>query len=108
MKSLLPTQANDEFSDSPDIYTRIKTALHISLAKPYGKKLAAITEYFNQFTQEQQDAFVDKLAESKWVRNPMCTYDFIVKQDLVTEILSGGMPEQVSKYYKVTILEVER
>ena len=107
MKSLIPTTAS-EFDETPDIFAKIKTALRISLARPYGKRLASITTYFNQFTEEQQDEFVGKLAESKWVRNPMCTYDFIVKQDLVNEVLAGGLSEQVSKHYKVVTLVVKR
>jgi hypothetical protein len=105
MKSLIPT-AENEFDDSPDIFARIKTALHISIARPYGRKLASLTDYFNRFTDEQLNVFVDRLSESKWVRNDQCTYDFIMRKDLVTEILSGGMPESVSKYYNIVILEV--
>lgn len=108
MKSLIPIQANDEFNDAPDIFSRIKAALHVSLARPYGKKLAVMTEYFNRFTEAQQDMFIDKLAESKWVRNPMCTYEFIVKQDLVNEVLAGGMSDKVAKYYNVVTLVVNR
>lgn len=106
MKLSLPTAANDEFNESPDIFARIKEVLHISIAKPYGRRLASLTEYFNRFTDEQLDVFVGKLAESKWVRNDQCTYDFIMRKDLVTEMLSDGMPEAVSKYYNIVILEV--
>lgn len=106
MKSLIPIAANDEFSEDPDIFARIKEVLHISIAKPYGKRLASLTEYFNRFTDEQLDVFVCRLAESKWVRNDQCTYDFIMRKDLVTEMLSGGMPESVSKYYAIIIMEV--
>ena len=104
MKSLIPTTVNDEFNDKPDVFTRIKEVLHISIAKPYGKRLASLTEYFNRFTDKQIDEFVGKLAESKWVRNDQCTYDFIMRKDLVSEMLSDG--DEVSEYYSVTILEV--
>lgn len=104
-KSLIPT-AESEFDDSPDIFARIKTALHISIARPYGRKLASLTDYFNRFTDEQLNVFVDRLSESKWVRNDQCTYDFIMRKDLVTEMLSGGMPESVSRYYNIVMLEV--
>ena len=104
MKSLIPTTANDEFSDKPDVFTRIKEVLHISIAKPYGKRLASLTEYFNRFTDKQIDEFVGKLAESKWVRNDQCTYDFIMRKDLVSEMLSDG--DEVSEYYSITILEI--
>lgn len=104
MKSLIPTTANDEFNDKPDVFTRIKDALRISIAKPYGRKLASLTEYFNRFTDKQIDEFVGKLAESKWVRNDQCTYDFIMRKDLVSEMLSNG--DEVSEYYNVTVLEI--
>ena len=104
MKSLIPTTANDEFNDKPDVFTRIKEVLHISIAKPYGRKLASLTEYFNRFTDKQIDEFVGKLAESKWVRNDQCTYDFIMRKDLVSEMLSDS--DEVSEYYNVTVLEV--
>ena len=104
MKSLIPTTVNDEFNDKPDVFTRIKEVLHISIAKPYGRKLASLTEYFNRFTDKQIDEFVGKLAESKWVRNDHCTYDFIMRKDLVSEMLSDG--DEVSEYYNVTVLEV--
>ncbi len=104
MKSLIPTTANDEFNGKPDVFTRIKEVLHISIAKPYGRKLASLTEYFNRFTNKQIDEFVGKLAESKWVRNDQCTYDFIMRKDLVSEMLSGG--NEVSEYYNITVLEI--
>jgi hypothetical protein len=104
MKSLIPITANDEFNDKPDVFSRIKEVLHISIAKPYGKRLASLTEYFNRFTDKQIDEFVGKLAESKWVRNDQCTYDFIMRKDLVSEMLSDG--DEVSEYYSVTVLEV--
>ena len=104
MKSLIPTTASDEFNDKPDVFSRIKEVLHISIAKPYGKRLASLTEYFNRFTDKQIDEFVGKLAESKWVRNDQCTYDFIMRKDLVSEMLSDG--DEVSEYYSVTVLEV--
>jgi hypothetical protein len=106
MKSLIPTTVSKEFSDEPDIFAKIKTALHLSIARPYGKRLASLTDYFNKFTEEQLDVFVGKLAESKWVRNDQCTYDFIMRKDLVTELLAGGTPDSVSKYYNVVVLEV--
>jgi hypothetical protein len=104
MKSLIPTTASDEFNDKPDVFSRIKEVLHISIAKPYGKRLASLTEYFNRFTDKQIDEFVGKLAESKWVRNDQCTYDFIMRKDLVSEMLSDG--DEVSEYYNVTVLEI--
>ena len=104
MKSLIPKIASDEFNDKPDVFTRIKEVLHISIAKPYGRKLVSLTEYFNHFTDKQIDEFVGKLAESKWVRNDQCTYDFIMRKDLVSEMLSDG--GEVSEYYNVTVLEV--
>ena len=104
MKSLIPTTANDEFNDKPDVFSRIKEVLHISIAKPYGKRLASLTEYFNRFTDKQIDEFIGKLAESKWVRNDQCTYDFIMRKDLVSEMLSDC--DEVSEYYNITVLEV--
>ena len=104
MKSLIPTPVNGEFNDKPDVFSRIKEVLHISIAKPYGRKLASLTEYFNRFTDNQIDEFVGKLAESKWVRNDQCTYDFIMRKDLVSEMLADG--DEVSEYYNVTVLEV--
>ena len=103
MRSSIPT-AESEFNDAPDIFARIKTALHLSMARPYGRKLASLTEYFNRFTDKQIDEFVGKLAESKWVRNDQCTYDFIMRKDLVSEMLAGG--DEVSEYYNVIVLEV--
>ena len=105
MKSSIPT-AESEFSDAPDIFARIKTALHLSMARPYGRKLASLSDYFNRFTEDQLDTFVSRLAESKWVRNDQCTYEFIMRKDLVTELLAGGMTESVSKDYNVVVLEV--
>jgi hypothetical protein len=105
MRSLIPQAASDDFNDKPDIFARIKTALHLSLARPYGKRLASLTEYFRGFSDEQLDKFIENLSESKWVRNEMCTYDFIMRKDLVTE-LTTGITEQVSKYYNIVTLEI--
>ena len=108
MKSLIPTTANDDFDASDDIFVKIKNALKIALARPHGKKFVTMTDYFDSFTSEQLDEFVDKLSESKWVRNPMCTYEFIVKQDLVNELLTNGLSSQVSKFYNIVTLKVDR
>jgi hypothetical protein len=105
MQSLIPTT---EFDAGNDIFSRIKTSVHVALARPYGKRYAVIQQYFSKFTDQQLDEFINKLGESKWVRNPSFTYDRIVRDDMVSALLSNGVTNEVSKYYDVHTLIVSR
>lgn len=105
MQSLIPTT---EFDYDNDIFARIKAAVHVAQARPYGKRYAIIQQYFNGFTASQIDEFINKLSESKWVRNPSFSYDRIVRDDMVNAMLSNGVTAEVSKYYDVKVLVVDR
>ena len=105
MKSLIQTT---EFDSGNDIFVKIKDAVHLSIAKPYGRRSAIVMEYLSRYTESQIETFIEKLAESKWVRNPQFSYERLVREDIVGELLSGGMSAEVSKHYNVVTLVVER
>lgn len=101
MRSLIPTT---EFNGAPDVYSRIKEALHVSVSRPYGRSLAVVEGYLKQFTTSQLDLFIDKLKTSKWVRNPNFSYQLMVRDDLVNAILTGGAVDVSAKYYNIVTL----
>lgn len=92
-----------------DIYAEIKKAAQVALSKPYGKKAPIIADYFKQFNDNQLDRFIEKLKESKWVRNSNFNYDLIVRDDLVNKLI-GGLSDisMQSKYYNITTLILEK
>lgn len=103
MKSLIPTT---EFDDN-NIFVKIKEAVHLNIAKPYGKRMASFMGYIGKYTDSQLDIFIEKLAESKWVRNSQFSFDRMVRDDIIGELLSGGVSTEVSKHYNIVTLVIE-
>lgn len=107
-KPLTRLTSNSDFGGR-DIYTEIKRAVQLALSRPYGKKGVGIDNYFKQFNDSQLDRFIEKLKESKWVRNSNFNYDLIVRDDLVNKLI-GGLSDisMQSKYYNITTLILEK
>lgn len=108
MKTLTQS-TNDVDFGGRDIYAEIKRAVQLALSKPYGKKGVGIETYFKQFNDTQLDAFIEKLKESKWVRNTAFNYDLVVREDLVNKMIGGLADNSMqSKYYNITTLILEK
>ena len=108
MTSLTQLSSDSDFGGR-DIYAEIKRAVQMALSKPYGKKAPVIEDYFKQFNDSQLDRFVEKLKESKWVRNSNFNYDLVVREDLVNKLIGGLSDNSMqSKYYNVTTLILEK
>ena len=107
-KPLTLPNSNDGFGGR-DIYAEIKKAVQLALSKPYGRKAPVIAVYFKQFTESQLDMFIEKLKESRWVRNDSFNYDLVVREDLVNKLLGGLSDTSMqSKYYNVATLVLEK
>ena len=103
-KPLTLPNSNSDFGGR-DIYSEVKKAVQLAIGKPYGKKAPIIAGYFKQFSDSQLDMFIERLKESKWVRNSNFNYDLIVRDDLVNKLLGGLSDTSMqSKYYNITTL----
>lgn len=108
MKQLTPLTSESDFGGR-DIYAEIKKSVQLALSKPYGKKAPIVASYFKQFSDSQLDRFVEKLKESKWVRNTNFNYDLIVRDDLVNKLIGGLSDSSMqSKYYNIATLILEK
>lgn len=108
MQNLQKILSDDEFNDNTssiaEIVNRIKVAVQMPIKLPYGKKGKGIEDYFSKFNEDAVSRFIDKLSQSKWVRNPSFTLDIIVRDDLVNTLGVGTCAS--FKYYKIETLNL--
>lgn len=74
---------------------------------PRGRKMSDMQIYFDAYTDEQLEVFFQKLATSKWVQNQYFSLDKLRFDDIVGNLLAGGLKEKeaLSKYYTVNVIQ---
>lgn len=83
-----------------EIVSAIGKAVLKPLVQPRGTKLQICEAYFERFSDQQINLFLEKLKKSEWVNNGSFSLDDLVKRDLVNVMLSGSRKVlNVSKHY---------
>ena len=73
-----------------EIVSAIGKAVLKPLVQPRGTKLQICEAYFERFSDQQINLFLEKLKKSEWVNNGSFSLDDLVKRDLVNVMLSGS------------------
>lgn len=110
----LPEFDHDKFDSDTGCNTssnllvaEIGVATKMVFAMPKGAKLEAFNRYIEQFDSEKILMFLDKLKTSVYVKNPKFSLDFMVRHDIVNELLAGSREAvKASKYYDIKTLYV--
>jgi hypothetical protein len=98
--------------DNEKMVAFVRTVARIcnkALAVPRGKKFAELQQYVEPFTDDELALFFKRLATSKWVNSDYFSFDRMIKDNLIAEVMAGGKKElhALHKYYKpVTITRV--
>ncbi len=88
-----------------EIVSAIGKAVLKPLAQPRGTKLQIYEAYFERFSDQQINLFLEKLKKSEWVNNDSFSLDNLVKRDLVNVLLSGSRKAlNVSKHYNPIVI----
>ena len=88
-----------------EIVSSIGKAVLKPLVQPRGTKLQICEAYFERFSDQQINLFLDKLKKSEWVNNGSFSLDDLVKRDLVNVMLSGSRKVlNVSKHYNPIVI----